>query len=377
MKNFGETLKRVRKQKDMTQEQLAEYVNISPQSVSKWETNLTLPDITLIPTLANIFDVSTDFLLGVDIYSKEKCIAEIINRANELHRNGYRVDEARETLRAGLIEYPNSYKIMDNLIRFLYFQIYDENRWGNAQAALTTEIISIGEKILAECVDDECRHSTIQTLCYVYPMAGENEKAVKLAERMPARCLSKVDLLGMIYKGTKKFEQQRDNAFSSIGDVISGLEPFWGPLDDGKFPYTTEECIALNKKIIGFLNFMFEDGDFGVYRPALTFAYHRIADLNAQLGNHEAAIDNLKLAAQQAMLCDEEYDPDPDKEYTSLPFRGMKMTADYIKEENRHSAFQLEKMAGSAAFSAIRESKSFMEIETDLREHIKTEWPLS
>ena len=63
--NFGETIKKLRKQKDMTQEQLAEYLNISPQAISRWEINSTLPDITLIPMLANIFDVTTDMLLGV------------------------------------------------------------------------------------------------------------------------------------------------------------------------------------------------------------------------------------------------------------------------------------------------------------------------
>ena len=81
MKNFGETLKKLRRQKDMTQEQLAEYVNISPQSVSKWETNLTLPDITIIPILANIFDVSADVLLGIDITLKNERVEKIEKEA--------------------------------------------------------------------------------------------------------------------------------------------------------------------------------------------------------------------------------------------------------------------------------------------------------
>ena len=111
MKNFGETLKKLRKQKDMTQEQLSEYVNISPQSVSKWETNLTLPDITIIPMLANIFDVSADVLLGIDIALKNERIEKIVKEAgNYLFTGQY--EEAEKILRGALKEYPNSYNLM-------------------------------------------------------------------------------------------------------------------------------------------------------------------------------------------------------------------------------------------------------------------------
>ena len=164
--NIGETIKKLSKQKDMTQEQLAEYLNISTQAISRWEINSTLPDITLIPMLANIFDVSTDVLLGVDIDDKQKRIQEIISKSDEYTFNGFNVKEATETLRKGLKEYPNSYKIMSNLMfclwRELYDKAYSEERIGSLK-----EIIKLGEKILAECTNDECRHNAIQVLCNI------------------------------------------------------------------------------------------------------------------------------------------------------------------------------------------------------------------
>ena len=117
--NIGETIKKLRKQKDMTQEQLAEYLNISTQAVSKWETNLTLPDITLVPMLANIFDVTTDMLLGVDIDAKEKRIGEISVNAYEYFKKGYK-EKALEIFRNGLKEYPNSYSLMLGIIQSLW-----------------------------------------------------------------------------------------------------------------------------------------------------------------------------------------------------------------------------------------------------------------
>lgn len=56
----------MRKKKEMTQEDLAKLLGISPQSVSKWETNNAYPDITLLPRLSEVLGSSTDYILGVD-----------------------------------------------------------------------------------------------------------------------------------------------------------------------------------------------------------------------------------------------------------------------------------------------------------------------
>ena len=65
MLNIGKRIKDLRKSQDVTQEKLADYLNISYQSVSKWENGLALPDLTLIPALSNFFGVSADYLLDI------------------------------------------------------------------------------------------------------------------------------------------------------------------------------------------------------------------------------------------------------------------------------------------------------------------------
>ncbi len=65
MIKIGEKIKELRKAQDVTQEKLADYLNISYQAVSKWENGLALPDITLIPALSNFFGVTSDYLLGI------------------------------------------------------------------------------------------------------------------------------------------------------------------------------------------------------------------------------------------------------------------------------------------------------------------------
>ena len=63
MKTIGQNIARLRKQKGITQEQLAEICNVSAQAVSKWENDNSCPDVTLLKLLARTFGVSVDELL--------------------------------------------------------------------------------------------------------------------------------------------------------------------------------------------------------------------------------------------------------------------------------------------------------------------------
>jgi tellurite methyltransferase len=65
-KTLSANITRCRKEQGLTQEQLATKLGITYQAVSKWETEQTMPDISLLPTLAKILSVSVDKLLGYD-----------------------------------------------------------------------------------------------------------------------------------------------------------------------------------------------------------------------------------------------------------------------------------------------------------------------
>lgn len=65
MQTLGERIAYYRKAANMTQAELAEACLVTAQAVSKWENDLTAPDISLIPKLAELFHITTDELLGV------------------------------------------------------------------------------------------------------------------------------------------------------------------------------------------------------------------------------------------------------------------------------------------------------------------------
>ena len=79
--NIGNKIKELRKQRGITQEQLANSIGISFQAVSKWENGIALPDITLAPILASYFGVSMDELFEFNLKEIESAIDSIVNEA--------------------------------------------------------------------------------------------------------------------------------------------------------------------------------------------------------------------------------------------------------------------------------------------------------
>ena len=99
--DFPTRLNELREEKDMPQARLAEMLNLKASAISKYEKGLTQPSISTLIKLAELFKVSTDYLIGISSlrnpYAQEKLApkeAEIISRYRMLtHENKIRMDE--------------------------------------------------------------------------------------------------------------------------------------------------------------------------------------------------------------------------------------------------------------------------------------------
>lgn len=81
---FGEKLSKLRKENNYTQEQLADLLNVSRQSVSKWESNMAYPETDKLIGLARLFECSTDYLLKDECISKNEKIDESIYESDSV-----------------------------------------------------------------------------------------------------------------------------------------------------------------------------------------------------------------------------------------------------------------------------------------------------
>ncbi len=80
-KNLGEMISFLRKEKGMTQSELAEKMNVTDKAVSKWERNLACPDVNSIPKLAEILGITVEELLNAQTKKENNRIDEIVNIA--------------------------------------------------------------------------------------------------------------------------------------------------------------------------------------------------------------------------------------------------------------------------------------------------------
>ncbi|MCL2195009.1 MAG: helix-turn-helix domain-containing protein, partial [Oscillospiraceae bacterium] len=73
---FGESVRRLRQAAGLTQEQLAQRLHVTFQTIRKWERNESYPDITMLPVLAGLFGVRVDELLGVNQAENERRVQQ-------------------------------------------------------------------------------------------------------------------------------------------------------------------------------------------------------------------------------------------------------------------------------------------------------------
>ena len=85
---FGKNVKALRMSKNLTQEQFADQLGVSFQSVSRWENCITYPDVEMIPIIARYFGVSTDFLFGVPEEEKSEKFKDLLRELCELPESG-------------------------------------------------------------------------------------------------------------------------------------------------------------------------------------------------------------------------------------------------------------------------------------------------
>lgn len=149
--NLGNQIRELRKIKGMTQEQLAEKLNLSPQAVSKWELGGGCPDINLIPVLANLFNVSIDTLFGFDIAKREERVEEIRREANNYFWEDF--EKCEKILKAGIEEFPASDNLKADLIDLYECHTRDGKRseYVGKGIALAGQIIGEATDIFALC----------------------------------------------------------------------------------------------------------------------------------------------------------------------------------------------------------------------------------
>lgn len=220
---LGENLRKLRNERHMTQEQLAEALDVSPQAVSRWENGAGFPDISVLPVIANLFNVTTDHLLGVDIVHKHEEIERILEQDIKFHNDG-RILDSIILLREKLKIYPSEANLLQRLsgsVYSYYFQSDIEHSDEDKKKA-ALEVIELGKKAIKYSkeawIDNLCKQLMI--FCYTY--LDERETALKIAKEFPNMWLTSDLLLPGIYADSepKKASEMYQNSLIQFVQAI-------------------------------------------------------------------------------------------------------------------------------------------------------------
>jgi len=202
---LSENLKKYRLLKNLTQEVVAEYLGITPQSVSKWERQESYPDITFLPALANIFETSVDVLLGMDTIRDEQTQRSIHKSASEYQRNGD-YSSAERVYRDALKIYPNNAGMLLGLAGVL------------ALSDKADEAVMLMERGLPLCESEKQKATIRAALCFLYLKCGRKDKAELLAAALPHTRESREVIQPLISRGLDDSEIDRNVRIILLGE---------------------------------------------------------------------------------------------------------------------------------------------------------------
>lgn len=241
---IGKNLRRLRRERDVTQEEMAGHLGISFQAISKWERGEGYPDITMLPALAGYFSVSVDSLLGMDEATAKQRYDEInrtwgANRVAGLHR------ENIELMRNSLREYPNDPLMLVQLSASLerlagQLENHDERREYIRQS------VEVQERILHCCDDCEVRGATMYNICFSYEKLGEHEKAVAQAKKLPNLYKARENALADLTEG----DERRAASLAAIEPLIWAIEKHLSVIGGERNRERIERIISLIRESV-------------------------------------------------------------------------------------------------------------------------------
>lgn len=227
---MGQIIKKLRKSRAFTQEELAERIGVTYQAVSKWENDCGMPDISQIVPLASVFDVSTDVLFGIDRTTESEEALRIVSLADEVKRYGDPDAhlKAYDILQDGLKKYPNNLLIINNCLNLGVSlsmpgngRIYAKDR----AEKILSESIRQANFIIANSKNITDILRARQCLVFLYSTSKKFDLAAAEADKFPVRTdFTKYSNMARVNEYMGNYEREASYLCSDIDYSLQAFE---------------------------------------------------------------------------------------------------------------------------------------------------------
>lgn len=247
--SFGETVRALRLERNLTQEQLSGALNISPQAVSKWERGQALPDLPLIPALARALNVTADALFGMDASARE--IEALRDQAMALVESN--PAESRRILGEGLQKYPAAPALLRALLYAGNYKTHPD------------DTLETARRLTACARDDSDRYDALRFTAYALAAKGDEAAALEAAESLPDLTFTRLTELAFLLRGESRREAAEKQARISLENLLQMLEQ---AAESDEAAGRTERAASRREKALALLRVMRDEpyvGELAVY----------------------------------------------------------------------------------------------------------------
>lgn len=230
---LSQNIRKLRKDRKMTQEQLAEVLSVTVGAVYKWESGLSVPELPLIVQMADFFDVSVDVLLGHRM--KDNSADAIEKRLMEYCRSMN--PEALPEAEKALGKYPNSFQMVICCATvYLVFGVGSRNR---SQLERALELLKQSRLLFSQNTDPKVSDAAIcGTMATVQFLLGETDRCLEMLKKNNSDGMFDQQI-GLILAAYKK---QPEEASGYLSDALmSGLSDLFTAIMGYVFVFRSRE----------------------------------------------------------------------------------------------------------------------------------------
>ena len=298
--SIGKKIKELRRQNDMTQEKLADLLGVSYQAVSKWETDVSSPDLSLIAPLTRLFHVSADVLFGID--------GENARRAefDEAYENYWQKDmqEMYAIAQQAVSEFPGDFKYMGWLASMEYYMAFDDEYRNGGSKDFFKSMLEKSKKhyemVIEGCSDGEIRQKALHGIILDLKYLENLSEARKYAELFPEKQEPSRDMmLELCTEGDELLKIRQKIVYSKINELLDALGRIW------KFQYQKTEYVKTAVDYSENIIKMFvPDRDYNRFFWNLYLLYLERAEISMTEHDFDGAVNYLAIAKEYAQKRD-------------------------------------------------------------------------